>query len=750
MTAERWAQIRQLYDAALEQPADREIFISEGANGDPELCKEVLAMLQNCSEDGGLLNLSLFGRQWVQPATVARMLAPGRTLAGRYRILRPIGAGGMGEVYEAEDLELGAHVAVKTMRVESADTLASFKREIHLARTVTHPNVCRIFDLHRHHDSGSGDVVTFLTMELIEGETLTTYLARRGPLTPAETLLLARQIGAALTAAHEKGVIHRDLKSGNVMLADNGQRAVVTDFGLAHTLTQATESSVTIAGTPAYMAPEQFEGKPTTAAVDVYAFGVLLYEMVVGRRPFAGDSPIALALDKIRKEPPRAGDAVPALPQEWSDTIRRCLDPDPANRFREVRDALNLLEASVDRPPLIRLSRLQKRIAASALVLFSAVGIAAWLYSRSTYTPASDALRLYRLGAHAQQLGLPWKASQLYEQALAKDDRFIGARASLAEAWMDLDQPRRAVAELASASAIRPRWLRVAEYEAWLERAAHAQLRGALQESADYYRRATALAPDSERPDLLMSEARAKTRAGDTAGAVARYSTLEKDSPDKCAAMLAHAALTFDTEPFPARRLLIAAENCFSTAGDLDGSAQAIYITRLRRANEAEMDAQEVRMGLSIAQSTGNVEQEILAGALLSRIMLDVGLDDDAYAPFSRSIQLAEQRGLKFMIGRLLEERAQYYFDKGDYLRADFSNTLAASMTRSAGMPWSLAKCYFRSATLELRMGLVSHARGYLSLAKEQLRQFPNGVLRSQLTELEALASRTRERAALQ
>ena len=380
MTAERWAQIRRLYDAALEQPAaERGAFVRGQVNGDADLGQEALAMLRNSSEDGGLLDISLFGQRWIRPAAFAQMLRLGQTLAGRYRILRPIGAGGMGEVYEAEDLELEAHVAVKTMRVEDAYALAHFKREIQLARTVTHPNVCRIFDLHRHHDPESGSVVTFLTMELVEGETLTAYLARRGALTPAETLPIARQIGAALAAAHEKGVVQRDLKSGNVMLSGNGQHVVVTDFGLAHTLTEATESSVTIAGTPAYMAPEQFEGKPVTRAADIYAFGVLLYEMVVGRRPFAGDSPIALALDKIRKEPPRAGDAVPSLPPVWSDVIRRCMDAQPDRRFADVNDALNLLQKSVDRPPVIRLNRIQRRIAAGVLLLLGSIGFGARL-----------------------------------------------------------------------------------------------------------------------------------------------------------------------------------------------------------------------------------------------------------------------------------------------------------------------------------------------------------------------------------
>jgi tetratricopeptide (TPR) repeat protein len=546
-------------------------------------------------------------------------------------------------------------------------------------------------------------------------------------------------------------VVHRDLKSGNVMLAGNGQRAVVTDFGLAHTLTQSTESSVTIAGTPAYMAPEQFEGKPATAAVDIYAFGVLLYEMVVGRRPFVGESAIALALDKIRREPPRAGDTMPALPGIWSDVIRRSMDPRPERRFADVRDALRLLEESVDRPPLIQLSRVQKRIAAGVLLFLGCLGLGGWIFMRSTYSPSEEALRLYRLGQHAQQLGLPWKASQFYQQALVRDERFIAARASLAEAWMDLDQPRRAAAELQKAAALRPRWRRVAEYEALLEQAAHAQLRGAVRDAVVFHHRASAAAPDSEKLDVLMSEALASVRAGDTAEAIARYTELEKrsgekDSPVRCAALLARAGLTIAEHPFPARLLFEQSQTCFETAGDLDGVAQQHYEYGLAWIDRGASGLEFARGALSIAQSTGNVEQEILAGALLSRILLDVGEDEDAYAAFSRSMQLADQNGLNFMTARLLDERARYYADKGDFLQANSMASLAFSVARYAEMPWTRVRCNILGVKLSLRMGLVKGARDGIAEARGQLRQFPNASLSAQLTELEDLAKHTRAR----
>ncbi|HYR43163.1 MAG TPA: serine/threonine-protein kinase, partial [Terriglobia bacterium] len=215
-------------------------------------------------------------------------LSAGRLLAGRFKIVRFLARGGMGEVYEAEDLELGEHVALKTVRSDvgwGEQTLARFKQEIHLARKVTHPNVCRIFDVFHHIESsegGPGEKITFLSMELLTGETLTERLRRTGPMTPSEARPLVRQMVAALAAAHKAGVIHRDFKSSNVILVPSGEgdrniRVVVTDFGLARSsignqdLTIALSNPGEVRGTPAYMAPEQIAGEEITAAVDIYA-----------------------------------------------------------------------------------------------------------------------------------------------------------------------------------------------------------------------------------------------------------------------------------------------------------------------------------------------------------------------------------------------------------------------------------------------------------------------------------------------
>jgi serine/threonine protein kinase len=231
-------------------------------------------------------------------------------VAGRYRIIRFIAQGGMGEVYEAKDLELMEKVALKTVRPQIAQhpgILERFKREIQLARKVTHPNVCRIFDLGHHRAVVEGQEemqLTFLTMELLQGETLRERIKRVTRIPPAQALPIIRQMAAALATAHEASIIHRDFKSSNVVLTPSktGERVVVTDFGLARGAAQSENleasltSSADVMGTPAYMAPEQLEGGEIGPAADVYALGVVIYEMVTGRWPYTGETPLKIAV----------------------------------------------------------------------------------------------------------------------------------------------------------------------------------------------------------------------------------------------------------------------------------------------------------------------------------------------------------------------------------------------------------------------------------------------------------------------
>ncbi len=302
------------------------------------------------------------------------VFSDGETIAGRYRILRYLAQGGMGEVYEAEDLELRQKVALKTISAQIGDAdpaaIERFKREIALARSVTHPNVCRIFDLGRHRpETAAGETpapaVTFLSMELLEGETLSRSLRRRGRLSTLEALPLITQMADALGAAHRAQIVHRDFKSENVFLVPvdgtagaslADRRVVVTDFGVArggagdNFAAQVTGTG--IVGTPSYMAPEQVEGGPITAAADIYALGIVIYEMVTGRLPFQGPNPLSTAVKRLNEAPPPPHVHVPDLEAWWEKAILRCLERDPQKRFQTAAELVEALQPPVRRPPV--------------------------------------------------------------------------------------------------------------------------------------------------------------------------------------------------------------------------------------------------------------------------------------------------------------------------------------------------------------------------------------------------------------
>jgi Tol biopolymer transport system component len=299
--------------------------------------------------------------QHAHGVTLPPTFCAGDVLAGRFRVVRFIAQGGMGEVYEAADLELGDAVALKTIHQGAGDgeqALERFRREVLLARKVTHPNVCRIFDVFRHRfapgevPAGGRRELAFLSMELLRGETLAERLRRRGRMSTDEALPVAEQMAAALDAAHQAGIVHRDFKSNNVMLIaqrDGAPRAVVTDFGLAGAHDEREqpqdEAGLTM-GTPAYMAPEQVEADEVTPAADVYSFGVVLYEMVTATVPFMAMTAAATANLRLHSDPPSPRRHVPELDARWESVILRCLARRPAERFASAGAA-----AAALRPP---------------------------------------------------------------------------------------------------------------------------------------------------------------------------------------------------------------------------------------------------------------------------------------------------------------------------------------------------------------------------------------------------------------
>ena len=263
----------------------------------------------------------------------------GAVFAGRYLVDAMVGRGGMGAVYRVRDEKLDEVVALKLLTLASERAVDRFLSEVRLARRVTHPNVART------HDLGEHDGVHFLTMEYVRGTALDALLERGGPLPPERVMAIGADIARGLSAAHEAGVVHRDLKPANVLLSEDG-RVVITDFGIARAVSGDVRNHETgaLVGTPHYMAPEQVSGRPVDARADLYALGLILYELATGALPFDGDTAIAVALARLQHPPvdPREHGAVP---DPLANLILRCLAREPEGRPGRAADVQHALEA---------------------------------------------------------------------------------------------------------------------------------------------------------------------------------------------------------------------------------------------------------------------------------------------------------------------------------------------------------------------------------------------------------------------
>jgi tetratricopeptide (TPR) repeat protein len=291
-----------------------------------------------------------------RPATGGGPLGVGQRFGPRYHVIKLLGAGGMGAVYQAWDDELGVAVALKVIRPESiaapeaaAEAQRRFKRELLLARQVTHKNVVRI------HDLGEIEGIKYITMPYIPGADLAAMLRREGRLPVARALKIARQVASGLVAAHEAGVVHRDLKPPNIMIDDDGN-AVIMDFGIARSVdTGASTVAGMVVGTLAYMAPEQARGGEVDQRADIYAFGLILSEMLIGRRQTTGStSALAELMERMQQAPPPIRSVDPEIPEPVEHIVSRCLEPDRVNRYQTMSELIGELDLLDPEGHLIR------------------------------------------------------------------------------------------------------------------------------------------------------------------------------------------------------------------------------------------------------------------------------------------------------------------------------------------------------------------------------------------------------------
>ncbi len=424
MTPKRYQQIDQLADAALELAVEeRAAFLDQACAGDGELRRQVEQLLEAHEHEDSFLTAPA-----LEAAAKDLALAQPRPLVGRqlghYQVLSLLGAGGMGEVYQAEDLKLGRRVALKLLAagtVFDAQARRRFLREARAASALNHPNIVTI------HAIEEADGQDFIVMEYVEGETLKAGI-ERGPLEFQPVIDLGLQVAAAAAAAHAAGIIHRDLKPANILVTPQGQ-AKVLDFGLARRFrppsgdlnkpdavsTSGLTGAGLIVGTVAYMSPEQTRGEELDARSDIFSLGCVLYEAATGKRPFDGPSALSIIHEIAAVDPPPPSRIKPNLPRAFDSIIRRALAKDKEQRYgsaMELAEALRNLQA----PAADRLG--EKRRAArwptwlAACLGLIVAGAGLWFYWRQVKLEWA-----HEAAAQVEELMLAGKYAEAYELA---------------------------------------------------------------------------------------------------------------------------------------------------------------------------------------------------------------------------------------------------------------------------------------------------------------------------------------------
>jgi serine/threonine protein kinase len=592
MTPELWQRLKPLFHAALEKDTQNRAAFVDGACGkDFELKMRLEELLEAEQQDTGSLDAPLADLNGFLNDNKARF-QPGELVLGRFRIIRPIGKGGMGEVYEAEDLQLGI-VALKTIRhgiASSSDAFERFRQEVQLARRVSGPEVCRIHELYLLPASGRHEATAFLTMEYLEGITLHEKIQRDGPRPWKEAMSIAFEICEGLRLIHEKGIIHRDLKSGNIMLCKQGSamRVVLMDFGLARDFgADAFEGGSSspvgrpgktlpqmIMGTPEYMAPEQFEAKPVSPATDIYALGIILYELVTGLHPYAADTPVAAAIRRAKLPPPPSSLRA-RVPRQCDRVIERCLEYAPEKRFQSAKEVAKALQAGPANIENLKKDRPWVLWLASAVVLGLVAGSIFFFWqSRQYYRPSVEAFRWYSAGVAALREGNNVKATRSLQEAVSQDNHFVMAHARLAEAWANLDFDGNAQRELLVAT---PGGRHLQPLDRMYLDAIHATVTKDHPAEIATYRQILNRLPPTQKPSGYVDLGMAYERAGDPTHALENYALAAQLDGNDPASYMHTAVLQSRLHHVP-------------EAGRAFERAQAIFTAEMNPEGLAELD----------------------------------------------------------------------------------------------------------------------------------------------------------------
>lgn len=609
-------------------------------------------------------------------------------VVSHYRILDRLGKGGMGEVYLAEDTNLGRRVAIKFPMLTSneRDFRARFLREARAISELSNPHIATLFDY-----GETSDGHPFLVMELVQGRTLARMIDK-GELTLPLALQIIEDVATALTEAHARGIVHRDIKPQNIMVNDRGQVKVL-DFGLAkqlnedpitvsepeaQTLLRLHTRSGALVGTPAYLSPEQAMGGNVDARSDLFALGGVFYECVTGQPAFPGSNLIEIAANVIHVEPPPPSTVNPDLPPELDSVIQRALAKNVEKRYqsaaelisdvRLVRGALHddvsntLIQPRSTISParhttLTNLSQMLRRprvpvwyVLVGVLAVLIATGIIWRWWRPSLHVPSAEAQNWYDIGTNALRDGAYFQASKALERAVAIDDKFVLAHARLAESLVELDYVDRAKDELLRATSLASDRSLLPKADALYVDAISATVRHDFPAAIESYAAIVKQSSDVEKPRVLADLGRAYEKNEDIKKAVETYTEATNRNPQYATAFL-HLGILYGRQRDLTNALssFDKAEGIYQALGNLEGRTEVVYqrgalFNGLGKLSEART---QLEQALALAQASDNTSQKIKTLLQLSTLAVDSGETARATDYAREAVGLAQKNGME-------------------------------------------------------------------------------------------------------
>jgi serine/threonine protein kinase/Tfp pilus assembly protein PilF len=685
MTPERWQEIDNLLMKVVERPrAERTAFLDQACSDDETLRLEVESLITFREKARGFLEVSALEEAAYLLLDDENDPAP-KLVIDRYRIEGPLGAGGMGDVYLAEDTNLDIKVAIKFLSPYlEEDQVAKQRliREAKAAAKLDHPNICSVYEVKEEANR------SFIVMQYVPGRTLADR-NKDGRMEINEALDLTIQVVEALAEAHLRGIIHRDIKPGNIMITERRQVKVL-DFGLAKVVSptpikyREAKSDYLLsrpgerAGTPPYMSPEQVRGTTVDARCDLFAVGVVLYECITGERPFCGQTDNEILSQVIRFDPLPPSKLNTKVTPKLDSIVLKALAKDANTRHQTAEELLGDLRALQyqSRLSVLAAALLKPRVYVPvSLFVLGVALLSSFVWSRlhAPYHPPPEAARWYNAGITELRNGAYFQASKSLEKAVAADDKFALAHARLADAYTELDYSDKAKDEIIRAESLANE-LRIQQPDAlYLKAVTNTVLRD-FPVVVESYQQIAHQTPDNEKANVYLDLGRAYEKNDQPAKAKENYEKATKLAPQEGAAFLRLGVVCGQLQDFAcASAAFEKAQSIYQAFSNQEGVTEVFYqrgfllLDQVKLAN-AKADLENA---LQMTKATGNLYQQIRVLQALSSTAVLEGHIAQAKQQAAESIQLAQDNNIENQVTSGLIWLGNAFLLRGDYSDAE-------------------------------------------------------------------------------